>query len=494
MSFTENENFTENSKSAKNENPDTQLRYDMSRTKIRYRTDQTIVKVFLIIILAVLLLIPGSFIKNMVHERTFTRFNAFNEVSGQWGKDQTVNGPVLYVPVEYERTVHKKVPVENPKEGEKDYKLVEDKETYIEYMHILPEKINVEGRLYPEIRYKSIYKFLLYRADLKVNGEFFLKADKEYTKSGKIIWEKAVMEVGFSDMKSINEIVKIRVSEDILLFDKGLNNNDFYDHGLSCEIDLKEKQGIQIPFSYDLNLNGSGDLHVTPIGKDTSVKLSSENPDPNFTGNFLPVKRKIEDSGFTAEWNVMHLNRDYPQVCLEEFPKNKLKASAFGVRIMIPVDDYRKISRAVKYLLMFVSLTFLVFFITEAVTKKKIHPMQYILAGMAIVVFFILLLSISEHMCFINAYLISSGATIIMIAMYSYTMLKSGKFTAVITSALTVLYTFLLILLQNQDYSLLFGSIGLFIALALTMYATRNVNWYNIKYSNENEKIQNEDN
>ena len=449
------------------------------------RHDMVSVKVTIIIILIALLMIPGSFIQDMVREREGTKYQAFNETAKKWGRNQDINGPVLYIPVEFEKTVKKKIPVKNPKKDERDYEIVEEIVKYNKYLHILPEELRINGDIIPEIRYKSIYKMLLYRSDVNISGNFQLNENKKYTPNGKILWEDAFIAVGFSSLKSIKDVIALSNDHDIVKLEQGVCKKDIYDYGLSSKHKINYESGKIIPFSYNLKLDGSCDLLFTPLGKETSVELSSSWPDPNFTGNFLPNERTITDSGFVAKWNVMHLNREYPQHWFGDGLKDNIRKSKFGVKLIIPVDDYRKISRSAKYLLLFVSLTFLMFFLSEMIAKKKIHPVQYILIGISIVIFFVLLLSLSEHITFLNSYLLAALSTIGLISLYAMKIIKSKKFTGLIALALTMLYIFLYILLENQDYSLLFGSLGLFLALSITMYSTRNIDWYNIKDSKD---------
>ncbi|GAH21121.1 unnamed protein product, partial [marine sediment metagenome] len=186
---------------------------------------------------------------------------------------------------------------------------------------------------------------------------------------------------------------------------------------------------------------------------------------------------------FRAKWNVLYLNRDYPQ----KWKGNSYNIfnSAFGVKLLMPVDEYQKTMRSVKYAVMFISLTFMIFFFVEVINKKRIHPVQYILVGLALVIFFTLLLSLSEHINFNFAYLIASIATILLITAYSKTIFKSNFLTILMGSVLLILYGFMYTILQLQDYSLLLGSIGLFIVLAVAMYLSRKIDWYSLS-SNSN--------
>lgn len=493
MSFSETDSSKKSDEQQFGDIDDLNIKHEKIKERKRNQNDMVSIKVTIIIILIALLMIPSTFIQDIVKEREGTKCQASKETAEKWGGSQDVNGPILYVPVEYEQIVEKKIQVKNPKKGESDYETVNDVEIYTKYLHVLPEELSIKGEIIPEIRYKSIYKILLYRSEVNISGNFLLTENKKYPSSGKIRWDKAFVAIGFSSMKSIKEVVDMSFGKEKLKLEQGLCKKDIYDYGLTSDVVIDHKPGMIIPFSYNLKLDGSSDLLFTPLGKETTVELNSTWADPNFKGNFLPNERTISDSGFVAKWNVMHLNREYPQNWIGEGFISDIDKSKFGVKLLIPVDDYRKISRAVKYLLLFVSLTFLMFFLAEIIIKKKIHPIQYILVGLSIVIFFVLLLSLSEHLQFFTSYYIAALSTIAMISLYSMSVIKSKKFAGIIALALSTLYIFLYILLQNQDYSLLFGSIGLFLALAITMYATKDTNWYNIKYSNDSSgEIENE--
>jgi inner membrane protein len=212
------------------------------------------------------------------------------------------------------------------------------------------------------------------------------------------------------------------------------------------------------------------------LGKKTTVELASTWPDPGFTGDFLPDAREIDENGFTAEWAITHLNRNYPQSWTDnEFSVN---TSEFGVELIQPVDHYQRAFRSVKYAMMFIGLTFLVFLLIEILTKKRLHPIQYVLTGIALIVFYILLVSLSEHTGFTIAYIISAIAIISLISYYIWSNFGQVRFAVTTFAVLTGLYLFLFVTLQLQDYALLFGSIGLFIVLVIFMLLTRKINWY----------------
>ena len=214
-----------------------------------------------------------------------------------------------------------------------------------------------------------------------------------------------------------------------------------------------------------------------PLGKETHTKLESTWDSPGFTGAFLPEKREIKKTGFTAEWNILYLNRNFPQQWTSE-DTHELAPAAYGVELIFPVDHYQKATRSAKYAVMFLFLTFLVFFIIEIMNKSRIHPVQYLLIGIALLIFYSLLVSLSEYLGFNLAYALASAATILLITGYAFSVVKNKKAGISIGAFLTALYGFLFVLLQLEDLSLVIGSIGLFVILAIVMRVSRNIDWY----------------
>ena len=235
-----------------------------------------------------------------------------------------------------------------------------------------------------------------------------------------------------------------------------------------------------INYSFNLDLQGSHNLSFMPVGSNTNITLESSWSSPSFNGNFIPDARDVSEQGFTANWEVLQLNRNFPQYWTGEGQAYNLAGSVFGIDFILPMDDYQKSMRSAKYAVMTVVLTFLIFFLVEILTKRKIHPFQYTLVGLSLSLFYVLLISLSEHSNFNTAYLISALAVILMISLYSISVFNSKKHSFLLVAVLTGIYGFLFVTLQLTDYALLMGSIGLMLILATTMYFTRNINWYNI--------------
>ena len=215
------------------------------------------------------------------------------------------------------------------------------------------------------------------------------------------------------------------------------------------------------------------------------MNLNSDWGDPKFNGAFLPDNHKITEKNFDAHWKVLHLNRNFPQ----QWHGNQFQVNdaAFGVSLLIPVDHYQKSTRSAKYAIMIIAFTFLVFFFVEVLNKTRIHPIQYFLVGLALIIFYSLLLAISEHLNFNLAYLISSLATISLVVLYAHSIFRKISLSRFTALTLIILYAYVFVILQLQDYALLMGSIGLFVVMAIVMYLSRKIDWYNFK--NESDTV-----
>jgi inner membrane protein len=424
-------------------------------------------KLIVITIIILVLMIPTAMMESLIYERQNTRDEAIREVSSKWGGIQQVKGLVISVPY--------KQYSENEK-GERSY--------VVKYAHFLPDKINVSGKLTPEKRYRGIYVVVLYNSMLEVNGLFnHLLMNKLGVDVSDFMLSEAFVSVGISDMKGIKEKIDIKINDTTLAMRPGIPVHDLFGSGVSVPVDLKQTN-FPLKWSFTLNLNGSSEIYFAPLAKETDVKLNSTWSNPAFDGAFLPDSKTISENGFNAHWRVLELNRNYPQQGLGSFinPNNNegfFDEGLFGVRLLLPVDEYQKTMRSAKYNIMFIIITFLSIFFIEIIGKRKIHPIQYLLVGFSITLFYVVLLSVSEHLNFNKAYLIGCVIMLSMIGLYAKSMLKQNRFALIITGILALLYIFFYSLLQLQDYALLMGTLGLLIILSSIMYLTRNIDWYN---------------
>ena len=419
-------------------------------------------KLVTICALILVLLIPTSMVTSLIHERKSRKQSVINEINYKWGRAQTVTGPVISVPY----LTHF--------EGENGKTI-----TNTRYLHLLPDTVDIRSHITPEIRYRGIYEAVLYNTTLSINGMFpRTPVDELRIPPEHIMWSGAFISVGLSDMRGIKERIDATFDGTSLAMEPGVEIADVIKSGVSAGIHLDDTRK-EYPFHFVLNLNGSRQIHFTPVGKVTTVTAQSDWKDPSFGGDFLPVERTVNEQGFYAKWKVLHLNRNYPQ--LWKGSDHDLSRSTFGVRLFSPVDIYQKSMRTAKYALMFIVFTFLAFLITEVMNRLRVHPVQYLLIGLAIIIFYTLLLSISEQINFGAAYLISAGGVIGLITGYAKAILKNRMVTVMVCGILTILYAYLYILLQLEDYALLMGSVGLFLVLAVIMYLTRNIDWYAIQ-------------
>lgn len=415
--------------------------------------------------LVLILLIPSSMVKDLINERQRTREYALNEISGTWGYAQTVTGPVLTIPY--------RVYFKN-----EDEKVI----FTTEHAHFLPKDLTIEGVIEPEIRYRGIYEIVVYRSNLEVKGKLPTPDFTEFNiEPDNIMWKDAFLSIGIPDMRGIKEQVILKWNDGSFKFNPGIDVDDVLSSGISTRVPVSGEQPNGYDFAFQLQLNGSDFLHFSPLGQETTVKLSSSWSTPSFDGAFLPEDREIIPDGFHANWRVLHLNRNFPQSWLGG--RHQISGADFGVKLLVPVDQYQKSYRSARYAIMFISLTFMVFFFIEILNSTRIHPVQYILVGLALVLFYTLLLSISEHLTFDWAYIIGSGATTLLITGYALAILKNLRLTGLLGGMLIVMYGFIYSILQLEDYALLMGSIGLFIVLAVIMYLSRKIDWYAISSS-----------
>jgi inner membrane protein len=422
-------------------------------------SSRILIKGFIIGMLTLMLLIPTVFILNLVSERHLRQQEVAREVSSKWATAQTLTGPYLSVPY---KTYYK----------DKDGKIQETNN----HLWLLPDNFNLTGTIDHEMRERSIYKVLLYRSRLHNSGNFKLQLPKEIDATA-VQWDDIKICYGLSDFKGIEERLAIKLNGKEYELSPGLPFNDIDDIGLSTSISLTAADiGKSISFDSKMKIKGSEQLHFVPLAGSSSFALTSKWPNPSFDGNNLPTERKVSDSGFSATWSFNKANLPFGTV-LKDFKFDQSNI-AFGVTMLEPADQYAKTSRCVKYAILFIGLTFSLFFIVELMQKKPVHPVQYVLIGLALVIFYTLLLSISEFILFDYAYLIASAGTILLITLYARGHFNNWKSAGIFGGVLTVLYGFIFILIRLEDTALLVGSIGLFIVLALVMYASRKINWY----------------
>lgn len=422
---------------------------------------QITLKVVIIGVIAIALLIPKFMIIGLISEREKTAETASNEVMQSWSNAQTVRGPVLAIPY-----LQKSF----------DNTGKELAETEREF-YILPEALSVKGEIFPQKRKRSIYETVVYDSKLDFSGQFDLSGFSELKiPEEEVLWDKAKILVSVSDMRGISDPVKLRWGSRDVDFVPGMENGLIGKTGISAPVQGESMQQFAADFNFTLHLRGSGSLNFAPLGETTTVELKSPWEDPGFAGSFLPAEYNIDNNGFSANWKVLNFNRNFPQGWKND--EYRVTGSDFGVNLVTVADHYQKSSRSAKYGILVILFVFLSFFLNEIITKQKVHPFQYILVGFSVLVFYLLLLSLSEQIGFNPAYLISAVSVITMVFLYTRTFMKSLTHSLIQTMILTFSFGFIFVLLQLETLALLVGSIGLFVVLALTMFFTRKINWY----------------
>ena len=423
------------------------------------KSNAVTIKIILIALLIIALIIPITMVQNMITERNRTANEASAEVQQKWSKPQNITGPMLVIPY-------------------KEYIEQENKtrQAEIRYLYILPEELHISGNLETEDLKRGLYDIVVYRSSLKLTGSF----DIAYLQQKKItgqefLLNEAKLIVGISDLRGITEQVEGKWKNETLSFNSGVDNLLIFS-GVSCSVSLSDRDE-DVPFNIDLRIKGSESVMFTPLGETTLVSLKSNCSTPSFTGAFLPESRQVSENGFSATWKILNLNRNYPQVFTAEKWNIDLNDSSFGVNLLLPVDQYQKSIRSIKYAFLIIILTFVICFFAEVLQKKNIHPFQYLLIGLALCLFYTLLVSISEHLNFSLSYAIATIMTIGLLTFYLSGIFKIKKTAITIGGMLLLLYTYIFILIQMEIYALLVGSIGLFIILAIIMYCSLKINW-----------------
>ncbi len=445
-----------------------------SKTKV-------LVKAVIIGIIVLILQIPTWSITELIREREGRQKEAIAEVSSKWAGRQNITGPILVLPY-WEQGL------DTTKRSK-------------HFAYFLPDMLNIQSTINPEEKHRGIYKVMLYSTNVHLNGAFnTVSLEKLKIAPQNILWTEAFVHLGISDVKGLNEEVRLHWNNQVLDMSVDGSGAAALDEGLHAPLNLTGADDLKnIRFSADMNVNGSQELLFTPVGKTTTVDMSAKWPHPSFTGDILPVQRDISNDSFAAKWKSVSQKRNFPQQwkdnafvirpplrqgMYEPIPTTadvvsgiNISNSAFGADLYVPVSGYQKTTRSVKYSFLCILLTFAAFFLIETTNKRSVHPFQYGLIGLALVLFYTLLLSFSEYIGFNLSYVIASIATIGLIAWFVKGILVSSKLTTILSMVLLLMYTYVFSILQLQDYALLLGSIGLFFTLAVIMHFSKKIQW-----------------
>jgi inner membrane protein len=403
-------------------------------------------KMVILAVLGLFLLIPLEMIKSVIKERQRNSEDIRKEISFQWSGAQTISGPVLNIPVLI---------------NSQDKESGETKSVF----HILPEKLDITGNVDTEKRHRSIYQAVVYTSDLNISGEFVIPGITS-AEIKSVLWNEAYISIGISDNRGLKGMVEMKINDTVPEAVPGVRDADLFASGITFVMPVKPGSG-NIPFSTKIKLSGSESIRFVPLGKTTTVSLTSPWTAPGFIGNFLPAERNINKSGFKADWLVTNLNRNFPQSWIGR--DYSVDSESFGTDFIIQNDHYQKSLRSAKYGILFIALTFLALIFIEFSFREKIHVFHYLLLSLALILFFSLLNSLSEYTGFTAAYLISSLSTILLILFFVRSLMENKRHVLIITGMLLFLYAFIFVLLTLNDYAYIAGNIGLFVLLAITM-------------------------
>ena len=454
----------------------------------RWIQESIMVKLFSIGFLILVLLLPSHLIEEMIYEREQRADRVIDEVSDKWSGPQTVYGPLLVIPYRWVETY----------DVGKDGKEVKETVEHVDKAFFLPEQLKIDGKVSSEVKGRGIFDVSVYKSDMKINSTFAKPDFKSLAiADDMVLWDQAYLVFGLSDLRGISDNPAFSVGG-VSLAAEPSDNIGVYHHatrkpadteryipdnedegsktlGITAKLNWTSADSFKGDVDIKLHLNGSSHLDFLPVGKTTHVTLSSTWKDPSFEGEFLP-EHDITESGFTANWKILHFNRAFAQQW--KGADQQLKGGSFGVKLLIPVDQYQKSMRTSKYSVLIILLTFVALFLVEITQKIRIHPFQYILIGSALIIYYTLLLSFSEHIGYNLAYGVSSVLTVVLITLYSTSFLQSRKLSVLLALVLAIFYTFIFVIILQQDFSLLLGSLGLFCIVGVLMYFSRNVNWY----------------
>jgi inner membrane protein len=425
-----------------------------------------------VFLVAITLLIPLGMIEGVVGERHRSYSSVLQDIGSRWGYEQILTGPILVVPFQYRYSTTSSVLNGNG--------VFQDITQWHESNHqalILPDGLTFKGNIDPEYRQRSIYKSLVYRMQLRMSGQF-LDLEKRVldmiddSKLHNIAWDKAYLSIGLSDPSGVEDAKRPFFNNKTVRFSPGSRFTEQLPKGLHIPLSLADK--AVLPFDFQLELKGSQGFRVAPLGERTSMQIQSTWEHPSFYGDLLPKHHELtKGQGFTADWSVSRLVRSFPQQWIQGSGDHRLDEITLGVKLFEPVTLYTETTRAVKYGILFVGLTFVVLLLLEWITGARPGFLQYFMIGASLSLFYLLLIALAEHTGFALAYLSATIIVIGMIGLYSLSILKRRMLAALVSTVLTTLYSVLYLILQSEDYALLSGTILITVTLAASMYFTR---------------------
>lgn len=426
--------------------------------------------------IALALFIPLTLVADLIKERASLYRDVVSEISYTWGGEQTLSGPYLLLPYSYRVTEERRVPIEG-----KDYdRVVTETRLHPGTFVILPSRVSFKAALDPEDRRRGIYRTLVYTTQMDMAGRFNLPSREALLRIvpalADVDFSHAFVVMGLTFPSALRTVGPFVWDGQPLIPEPGTQpfNRQQLQSGFRVPLALARGQE-RFDFSQRLVFTGSGGVRFTPAGETTDIALASSWPHPSFQGSVLPVSHEETEAGFSAVWSVPSLARSYPNLGTLEGWRESFTDFSVGVDLYQTSTHYQLIERSVKYGILFIGLTFLTFIVFELGLRSRLHPIQYGIVGLSLVVFYVALLSLSEHMPFLGAYLCASGCIVLMVSLYVAVALRSVRQGGGIAVLLAALYCLLYTILQMEDYALLMGTALILVMLAALMVVSRNL-------------------
>jgi len=421
-------------------------------------------KIAMLVIIILLLLIPISMIRSLVYERSYRAISAEESIMEAWGSQFMLYGPIIRIPV----TEH------------------DGYRTINRALWITPKDVDIRGNFSAEKKQRGIFSVALFSGDVSITGSFTFERVDELKQNQTIYPEQAEIIFGLTSQKGIRRIIKADWNGNELFFRPG--NRNFM-------IGISGDSGINALSPFDINgintfdiqfaIQGGKSMRMLPIGETTLANIKSDWSSPSFQGGSLPTSYVLSENGFDADWEISYLSRSIPLFWFtgekgEQENRMNLQRELFGVDFFKPLDHYALNERAVKYAILFLVIPFITLFFLEIFSRKSVHPAQYLLSGLANVIFYLLLLSISEHLSFSIAYLIAAAPLTCMMSLYARSLLETWARSAYMGLVMALLYLILYLTLNAEDWALLIGSITAFLICGIVMILTRKLDWKNL--------------
>jgi inner membrane protein len=431
----------------------------MSTKTINNNIERTPAKAIFSAIILLGLFLGLKLVEGLLSERQNRQDSAINELASNWGEKQTISGPFLAVP--YSGPIS---PYQSETAG---------------YLVLPPENLEIKSELTPETRSRGIYEAVLYDAKVSVIGNFTPNSIAEYgIPADQLNWKKSVLIFDVSDSRRMIGNPFISMFGKNTNLEAGVPDKMLIGqlHALAPDVSLSQKE---IPFNLEVRLRGSELFSVDPLATNVSIDINSTWKDPSFFGSMLPSNREVTKEGFNAHWELSKYQTSIPKVweifAHNEF-LNRVNRSSVGVKLISTTDSYVCTERALKHGVLIIVLVLGIFFLFELVVGINIHPLQYTLVGAALVLFYLALLSLTEVYSFSVGYILAALLSTSMISLYAKAILGSISRASIIMLMQGITYIFLYVVLTLEDFSLLFGTVGLSLVVAAIMYATRDLN------------------